>query len=329
MQNSLLASLVIGMCLILAAFLSGMEAGVFALSRLRIRQYKKKGRQQARLLLRYLEEPENFLWTILIGNTLFSFVAVSLTVLELFTLLGDYPVALVAMFLVLAVLYYALVELLPKMIFRQYPNRLCIMLARPFRFVHVALTPVVFLVSMFANVLHLVAGGRTFTGSLFGDRNELRLLMQESANLLSSEERHLINKVLDLENLTVRSVSRPMDEVTTLTPRSTVDDVLRICRDTGLNRLPMWRKLGNKNRITGYVYLMPLLFQKELDRNRKASDWVRPLLHLKETTRLKDALRQMQERGQRLAVVSRRDGRERGIISLQDILRVIFGEVDL
>ena len=62
-----------------------------------------------------------------------------------------------------------LTKLLPKLLFRQFPNRLCITLARPFRFVHLALMPLVFVVSMFADVLHRISGGKTFTGSLFGD----------------------------------------------------------------------------------------------------------------------------------------------------------------
>src|SRR3954466_15893270 len=60
-------------CLLLSFVLSGMEAGVFALSRLRIRQQMRSGRRSAQVLHRYLENPENFLWTILVGNTVANF----------------------------------------------------------------------------------------------------------------------------------------------------------------------------------------------------------------------------------------------------------------
>src|SRR5512138_3555338 len=65
--------IVFGGCVVISFVLSGMEAGVFALSRLRIRQQMRAGRRAARVLLQYLENPENFLWTILVGNTVANF----------------------------------------------------------------------------------------------------------------------------------------------------------------------------------------------------------------------------------------------------------------
>src|SRR6476646_9347353 len=61
-------------CLVLSFVLSGMEAGVFALSRLRIRQLMRAGKRSAQVLHNYLEHPENFLWTILVGNTVANFI---------------------------------------------------------------------------------------------------------------------------------------------------------------------------------------------------------------------------------------------------------------
>src|SRR2546426_7138356 len=74
MGNNGLIWLVFAICLALSFLLSGMEAGVFALSRLRIRQQMRAGRRSARVLHDYLENPENFLWTILVGNTVANFL---------------------------------------------------------------------------------------------------------------------------------------------------------------------------------------------------------------------------------------------------------------
>src|SRR5256885_13364754 len=78
-------------CLVVSFVLSGMETGVFALSRLRIRQRMRAGNAQARVLHGYLENPEDFLWTILVGNTLTNFAVVSLVVVKLDTWLGAWP----------------------------------------------------------------------------------------------------------------------------------------------------------------------------------------------------------------------------------------------
>ena len=83
-----------------------MEAGVLALSRLRIRQLVRAGNWRAHVLHGFLEQPEDFLWTILVGNTLANFVAVGLIVVLLYRELGGHPVWLVLAFLVMLFLYY-------------------------------------------------------------------------------------------------------------------------------------------------------------------------------------------------------------------------------
>src|SRR4030081_3205325 len=74
MSENPLIWLLFALCLALSFMLSGMEAGVFALSRLRIRQQMRAGRRSAKVLYDYLEDPENFLWTILVGNTVANFL---------------------------------------------------------------------------------------------------------------------------------------------------------------------------------------------------------------------------------------------------------------
>ena len=93
--------------------------------------------------------------------------------------------------------------------------------------------------------------------------------------------------------------------------------------------LPIWETRDGRQRIIGLLNLNTLLFQPELDVNRPVSESVQPALYLEEDLRLEVALRRMQRSGQRLAIVLGRDGREIGIISLQDVLKIIFGDVSL
>ena len=134
-------------CLVLSFVLSGMEAGVFALSRLRIRQQMRAGRPSAKVLHDYLENPENFLWTILVGNTVANFVILGWLVAMLHEASGRRTgCGSWWCFRSVVFLFYALFDLLPKMLFRTYPNRLCLLLARPFRLIHLVLRPLVALV---------------------------------------------------------------------------------------------------------------------------------------------------------------------------------------
>ena len=129
-------------CLAVSFVLSGMEAGVFVLSRLRIRQQMRAGQASAKVLHDYLEHPENFLWTILVGNTVANFLILGWLVARLHEALGDHRVWFAVVFAVAVFLFYTFFDLLPKMLFRMYPNRLCVLLARPFRFIHLGVASV-------------------------------------------------------------------------------------------------------------------------------------------------------------------------------------------
>jgi magnesium and cobalt exporter, CNNM family len=321
--------LVVAVCLIVSFVLSGMEAGVFALSRLRIRQQMRAGRASAKLLHDFLENPENFLWTILVGNTVANLFILGWLVVILHSTLNQNPGLFALVFAVIVFVFYALSDLLPKMLFRMYPTRLCILLARPFRVLRLLLNPLVRVVEWCSDLLLRWRGGKVFTGHLFGNREELRLLMQESAQVLTSEERAMINRVLDLQTLTVRQAMVPLEQVDTVTAQTPVAEVLGLGRERKLTRFPVWETRDGTRRIIGLASLNPLLYQPNLDLTHPISEHVKPALYLEEDLRLEIALRRMQRGGQRLAIVLARDRREIGILSLQDVLRVIFGEVSL
>ncbi len=306
-----------------------MEAGVFALSRLRIRQQIRAGRRSATLLHEYLENPENFLWTILVGNTVASALILGWLVVMLHQQLAGRLGWFVLVYAVAVFLFYALFDFLPKMLFRLYPTRLCVLLARPFGWVHFTLRPLVAAVEWASGLLLRWRGGNVFTGHLFGNREELRLVMQESVQTLTTEERSMINRVLDLQTLTVRQVMSPLSGAVTTTTQTTIAEVLRICKESKFTRLPVWETRDGQRRIIGLIHLNLLLYQTTLDLSRPAGEHLKPALYLDEDLRLEVALRRMQRGGQRLAIVLARDRREIGILSLQDVLKVIFGEVSL
>src|SRR2546428_400290 len=252
--------LVIALSLALSFFFSGMEAGVFALSRLRIRQLMRVGKPRAKVLYGYLEKPEDFLWTILVGNTLANFVVIGLLVLVLHAQLGQSPVLFLAAFLASVFLFYAACDLLPKMLFRTFPNRLCMALVGPFRFLHAILAPLVSLLAWLSRGLVRWTGGQTFTGQMFGNRDELRMVMQETAQGFSSEEKAMINRVLDLQNLTVGRITTPLEKAITVTTQTPMTEVLAQSRERQLTRFPVWQTEGGRRRIAGVVSLKTLLY---------------------------------------------------------------------
>lgn len=314
---------------LLSAFLSGMEAGVMALSRLRIRHQARAGRKNARTLLRYLDAPENFLWTILVGNTVANFALVILLASDLHHWLGDWPWLFWPALLGVGGVLYLFGDLLAKSIFRKFPNRLTIRLVPVFQGVHFILSPLVTLVERFAALLLKLTGGAALSGHLFGNRDELRALMLESGQHLGATERNLISRALELQNRTVGHIARPLDLIESVTESTPAREILQRCRESGHTRLPVWSGSRRDRRILGVVSLKNLLYHENLPADATAGAFLKPALFLEESVRLEVALRRLQRSGQPLAIVVDPAGKERGLVSLTDILRVVFGEVNV
>lgn len=311
----------------LSFMFSGMESGVLALNRLRIRHMMREGNRRAAVLNNYLSNPEDFLWTILVGNTVANIAIFSIGALQLFDWLGGHRVWWTVSFIAFVFVFYIVCELLPKTLFQRFPNRLTLFLAPPFRFFHLVLSPLVAIAAWFSSGLLRVTGGRAFTGRLFRNREELRLIMQESAPSLTTEERMMINRVLDLQNARVRHITVPFSQVVSIEDRTPMSEVVDLCRQRHLTRMPIIR--ADTKRVMGTMDVDAVIYRQDLDLQKPASAYARGALFLSEDLLLEEAMRRMQRTGDRLAIVLDREQRELGIVSLQDILKVIFGEVTL
>jgi CBS domain containing-hemolysin-like protein len=322
-----LSSLVL--CLLLSFMLSGMEAGVFALNRLRVRRLAHTGNKQARLLHGFLEQPERFLWTILVGNTLVNFLVLGWVIALLHEHFAGQRVLIVSLFTVIVFVFYMFSDLLPKMLFRAYANRLCLASAKFFRLVHLAVGPVVFVVEGISQFLLFWTGSRAFTGRLFGNREEMRAVMAEASQSLTDDEHTMVNRILDLQHFTVAEITVPMEKIFYAEARSPLREALALAREKNLSRLPVCELRDGRQRIAGLLDVTALLFREPLPGEKPAAEFMLPALFLDDDTRLEVALRRMQHAGQRLAIVLTRDRREAGVVALEDILKLMFGEVKL
>src|SRR3974377_1699474 len=110
-NNVPLIWLAFAVCLLLSFVLSGVSAGVFALSRLRVRQQMRAGRPSASVLHDFLEHPENFLWTILVGNTVANMLILGWLLALLHGLLGRHRIGFAAAYVVIVFFFYAFFDL--------------------------------------------------------------------------------------------------------------------------------------------------------------------------------------------------------------------------
>lgn len=326
-MTTVLLLLLMVLCLGVSFVLSGMETGMPALNRLRLRYLVRQGRKSAQSLHQHLQQPERFLLTILVGNAVATIAVMLLAVHLLRGWLGDHRWLWVAGLLVVAFLLYALMDLLPKMLFRQIPTRASLACARFYGWIHRLLAPLVFLVGGFAELLLKVTGGRRFTGRLIGTREDLWHVFQESSTGLTRDERSMVNRVLGLQTLTVGALTEPLASVMTVEEDTPLTKVFERCREKPPSRLPV--KDRETGRIAGYLGLSALLYAEHLPPDAVAEDYVQTALFLRESDLLETALQQFRRTGQRFAIVTDRAGKEVGVLTLEDVLRHIFGRLEL
>ena len=313
--------------LLVSFFLSGMETSVLSLNRLRLRQWLREGRPQARVLLGYLDRPENFLWTTLVGNTIANFAAVAIVVTDLHEYCAEKPWLFWTLFSSFVLTLYLLCELLPKQLFRLTPDRLASRLVVWFQVTHVVLSPLVSVVESFASGLLRWTGGLPLTTRVFGHREELRAVMVESGAALNPMERTLIGRVFDLQTRTVGQLARPLNKFDTVEAATPVAELIERFQAGAHTRLPVWSHSGLDRRIVGVVSLRHVIYSEPRPDVRTAADLLRPAVYFDESTRLEDALRRMQRNAEHLAIVVDSNRRDWGVITLGDILDTLFGGV--
>ena len=230
-------------------------------------------------------------------------------------------------FLLGVLVLFIICDLLPKTLFRTYPNRLCLALTGPFRTLQIMLSPFVAIFHGLLGDALKGATGQPLANRLFRNRDEFREMMQVETKGLTDDERVMINRVLDLNERTLGQVVKPLHQMITVSAETPMAQVIKLCQAHRVTRIPVWRFLTGQRRVIGVVTLKTSLYEPDFDPAKTANDYLQPPLYLPEDLHLETALKRMQRSGQWLAIVTRQDRREVGIVALQDILRVLFGEV--
>jgi len=332
----ILLSLGLG-CVGLSFFLSGLEAGLVEVSRLRLRRLARERDSRALRLLGYLDQPEDTLWTILVGNTVANVILGLVGLYGLQQLFGvKEPSQLLefsrtaglfwAVFIIGCLLFYAFCELLSKTLFRKYATRLSVSLSRVFGWIELLFSPLVELLKSLSELL-LFSNGGIGRGNLFSSREELRQLMTASGQGLTNDERAMIDRVLDLQKIPVRELAVSFDELPEISIEDPVSNLVSNQSIGAYTRLPVWDLQKGRRRIAGVLNLRRLIFLPESEWKRPAGHFIESTLYQDEDIRLQKLLQTMQRSGQRVVVILDKQKRELGMVTLPDILKVVFGEI--
>jgi len=169
--------------------------------------------------------------------------------------------------------------------------------------------------------------GEARIGQFFGNREEFRALVQEGKNPLTSDERMLIDRVLNLQKLTVQRIAIPWEKVTRVNESTPASFARELAADRNFSRMPV--ESDEERRVVGILSLKSMIFSPKRDDDSKVADFMTPALFFSPGTRLEEVLKQFQQGGHRMGIIVDEGKHPIGIVSLTDVFRVMFGEVTL
>ena len=310
--------------LVLEGFFAVSEISLVSANYRRLKHRAEEGHRGARLALWLLERPERMVATCLVGSNLAEISNTILVSALLIQWLGAWG-ELGAM-LLMPPLILLLAEITPKSIGRQYPTRLAQGLAPILWLIHWLIYPVTMIFAILSRVVLWMTGARKTSELPFITREDLSLVVKKSGPEvdLESTERQIINRILYFSLRTVKEVMVPLVRVAAIPDTASVAQALEEFRDTRFSRLPIYhRRIDN---LVGVLHDFDLLGEETSGRNIKP--YVRSVHYVPEIKKIDQLLPEMQRRGIHLAAVVDEYGGTVGIVTIEDLLEEIVGEID-
>jgi len=318
--------LVLLLVLINAAF-AGSEVALISLREGQLRRLEREG-EQGRLVARLARDPNQFLSTIQIGITLAGFLASAAAAVSLaeplVPLLGFLgraadPVAVVLVTMVLAYLTLVVGELAPKRIALQRPERWARRAARPLTVISILTRPAVWLLSKSTNLLVRLAGADPRRQREEVTEEEVRDMIA-TGSVFRPEQRRILAEAIEVGERRLRDVLVPRRDVVAIPADASVAEAIGLLLGTTHGRAPVYR--GDLDEVIGLVTLQDLVGAEGPVASR-----VRPVVALPESMTVLDALRRFQAEREQLAIVLNEYGGTEGIITLEDLLEELVGEI--
>ena len=308
----------------LEAFFAASEIALVSANRHRLHEAAAAGHRGAKAALRLLSHPETFLATTLLGAYMSASANAVLITVFFQELLGTWGEVLTAF--LLPPLLLILAEITPKSIGRQRATTLALAWS-PFLLVASWLIyPLTLVFSFCSRGLLLLLRVRQPSPLPFVTREDLHLVVTKSGPEMDLEtsERRIINRILHFSLRTVKEAMVPLVRVAALPDTATVAQALEEFRATHFSRLPVYhRRIDN---LVGVLHDFDLL--REEPSSRSIKPWVRPVHYVPEMKKIDQLLPEMQRQGIHLAVVVDEYGGTVGIVTIEDLLEEIVGEID-
>ncbi|MBW0157097.1 HlyC/CorC family transporter [Sedimentimonas flavescens] len=332
----LTAAAIIGL-LLMSGFFSGSETALTAASRAKLRNRADKGEKGAEAALNVTEDSERLIGAILLGNNVVNILSASLATALFTRLFGDSGVALATLVMTTLVLIFS--EVLPKTYAISNPETVASRVARPIRFLIVLLAPIVTIVRTIVRGILFLFGYRTDADQhMFSIHEEIAgaLAIGTSEGTVDKEDRDRLLGALDLGNRTVEEIMRHRSQIEMIDAEADPSELLAQVLASPHTRLPLYK--GERENVVGVIHAKDLLraVERFLRTGDGKLDSVSDLDVMKvamkpyfvpETTPLDEQMREFLKRRTHFALVVDEYGDLKGLLTLEDILEEIVGEI--
>jgi len=326
---------IILLSLFLSAFFSGMEIAFVAANKLKVEVDKQSGGFSARLMSRFVRSESSFISTMLVGNNIalvvygISFAAL----LEPFLyqvlpepVKGDAGV-FVMQTIISSLVILVFAEFLPKTLFRINPNRFLGIFALPVTIIYYILYPIIAFTMSLSNLImkSLLKTDTTATGKVFDAIDMDNFLKEFGRKDEQSEDQHrdlqIIRNAIEFPEIKLRECMVPRTEIVAVSQTESIQAIRKIFSETGLSKILVYNE--SIDDMVGYVHAFDFFSQPG-----QIQDIIRPVILVPETMLASKLLQNLLQQRKSLAVVVDEFGGTAGIITIEDIIEEIFGEID-
>ena len=322
-SNDTILFIVLIVLLALSAFFSSAETALTTVNRIRIRNLADEGNKNAQTVLKITDDSSKMLTAILIGNNIVNLSAASLTTTLAYSL-GGSMVAIASGILTVAILLFG--EITPKTMATIHAEKVSLAYAPIIHIFMKIMTPVIFIINGLSNAVLLLlridpnAKNQTMT------ENELRTIVDVSHEdgVIESDEKEMIYNVFDLGDAKAKDVMVPRVHVTFADVNTTYEELIEIFREDKFTRLPIFE--DSTDNVIGTINMKDLLL---FDNTKEfhIRDILREAYFTYEYKNISELLVEMREASFNIAIVLDEYGDTAGLITLEDILEEIVGEI--
>ena len=310
--------------LVLSALFSSSETALTTVNRIRIRTLAGQGDKRAMTLLAVLQNPEKMLSVILIGNNVVNLYASSLATTVTLSLFGSKLVGVATGILTLAVLVFG--EVAPKTMASRNAEQIALRAAGPVKCLMWLFTPLVFVVNNLARlVMKLFGADRPGKRELM-TAEELRTIVQvgHEDGVIENSERKMIDNVFDFGDRSARDIMIPRIDMTCIDMEAGYDELMEVVREEKYTRIPVYKESADT--IVGILNIKDLLFRAQ-DKPFRIAELMRKPLFTYEQKKTSELMVEMRKNYTNLAIVLDEYGVTAGMVTMEDILEEIVGEI--